>query len=344
MDQIQSKRARRIVVIGASAGGTEALKTLMAGIDEDSPAAFFIVRHIHPESVDLLAQILDRVSKIRVTTAGDGVPIEAATAYVGPPGYHLVVDTDRVRLVRSPLENHFRPSIDTLFRTAAMRHRGRVIGVILSGMLDDGAAGIAAVKVCGGIAIVQDPKDAQFSQMPSNALDAVQADHIAPVSEIPSTINELVLKPPPEDLPGDDGLLAETLFSSNRQPRSTDIGPYTDYSCPDCGGPLHEAGSSGPRRYRCAVGHAYSRLALVDGQQAAIERAMWGAVRLLDERSLMLRRLAAESAERGSTDLTRFYEQRQQEAAEQAVVLRDFLTAPQGSLKPAMDEAAAQAE
>ena len=181
---------RDIVVVGASAGGVEALRTLVAGLPEGFPAALFIVLHV-PPTTSVLPAILARAGKLPAAHARDGDAIEHGRIYVAPPNYHLLLDGDVVRLDRGPRENGHRPAIDPLFRTAAISHGERVAGVILSGSLDDGIAGLAAVKRLGGAVLVQDPTDALYPAMPKSAVEAGIADELLPVASIPSRLVEL---------------------------------------------------------------------------------------------------------------------------------------------------------
>lgn len=300
---------------------------VLSGISPGAPGSFFIVRHIHPESPDLLAGILDRKTGLQAVTAMDGAPIHAATAYVAPPGFHLIVQQNTMRLTRGPRENRARPSIDVLFRSAAVNHGSAVIGVVLSGMQDDGTAGLAAIRDCGGVTVVQDPADAEFPQMPLSAMHAVAPDHVASAEDIPAILNRLMGQtiPANADRPIPPSLLAEVRFAE-KIVRSEPIGRPVDLSCPDCGGPLHLNESEGPARYRCLVGHGYSPLTLVEGQQEATERALWAAVRLLEERSRFLTRLYLESMERGFEKTAQPYQEQQREATEHATRLREILS------------------
>jgi two-component system chemotaxis response regulator CheB len=190
MEQV-SGRAQQVVVIGASAGGIEALRTLVAGLPGDFPAPICIVQHTSPQSPGVLGAILARAGPLTAPDAVNGERPQPGRIYVAPPDFHLVVEPGRLRLTKGPRENRFRPGIDPLFRSAAQVYGPAAIGVILTGNLDDGAAGLWAVKHLGGIAIVQDPSDALFPAMPQNALDHVKADHVVPLSAIPSLLVEL---------------------------------------------------------------------------------------------------------------------------------------------------------
>jgi two-component system chemotaxis response regulator CheB len=175
---------RDIIVVGASSGGVEALIRIVAALPPDLPAAMFIVLHRPRVGPNLLAQILQNVSPLTVADAVDGQAITKGHVYVGPPDRHLLIEQERLRLSRGPKENHSRPAIDPLFRSAAYTYGSRVIGVVLTGNLDDGMAGLWAIKDRGGIAIVQDPKEALFPSMPSSALANVEVDYCLRLDEI----------------------------------------------------------------------------------------------------------------------------------------------------------------
>jgi two-component system chemotaxis response regulator CheB len=184
--------SKDIIVIGASAGGFEALKILVTGLPADLPASVFVVWHLAPEIREsVLAQVLQKNGNLPAAQAIDGEPIRKGHIYVAPPDYHLLVEPDRVRVTRGPKENRFRPAVDPLFRSAAYSYGSRVVGVVLSGALDDGTSGLWTIKFRGGTAIVQDPLDAEFPSMPKSALREVKADYVAPVEEIPGIITRL---------------------------------------------------------------------------------------------------------------------------------------------------------
>jgi two-component system chemotaxis response regulator CheB len=184
-----------VIVIGASAGGIEALRAISRGLPGSLPAALFVVVHVSPGSPSMLPELLNSAGSLEALFAEDEDVIEPSRIYVAPPDHHLLIENGRMRVLRGPRENRHRPAIDPLFRTAARVYGSRVAGVILSGMLDDGTAGLQVVKTCRGIAIVQDPRDAMFSSMPENALKAVQADYVLPLAEIPGVLIDLVREP-----------------------------------------------------------------------------------------------------------------------------------------------------
>jgi two-component system chemotaxis response regulator CheB len=248
-----------IIVIGTSAGGVSALKILVAGLSADLPAAVFIVQHTSAKAPGMLPQILDQVSTVPVAQAIDGEPIRPQRIYLARPDHHLLVTRDQVRVVRGPQENGVRPAIDVLFRSAAA-YGPRVIGVILSGTL-----GLRDVKQQGGIAVVQDPQEAEFPEMPRNALRTVAVDYCLPVAEIPALLGRLIAEPVvDEEIPMPDTLAVEVqiaeqeLTSQELLARVERIGTRTTYTCPECNGTLRQVRPDDTLRFRCHVGHAYT--------------------------------------------------------------------------------------
>src|SRR5262245_35089708 len=291
-----------IVVIGASAGGLEVVKLLLEQLDPDLPAALFIVIHQSAQSPGTMPTILSRHSTLPIVAPTDGTPIRLGQVYLAPPNAHLVVQRDRVRVLRGPPENLHRPSIDTLFRSAAVAYGPRVVGVVLSGTLDDGTAGLEAIKACGGMTVVQDPDEAASPDMPNNALAAVTIDHCLPVNGIATLLNSLSAMPPPAgelDVPVPEHLRVEAEFALLA--RDIDdmgqIGPLSAYICPTCNGALWQVDGEGLLRFRCHVGHAFSAEALLSEQGQAVERALYTALRLLEERSRAARNLARRNLE-----------------------------------------------
>jgi two-component system chemotaxis response regulator CheB len=181
-----------VIVIGASAGGVEPLRYIVRALPADFPAAIFIVMHLSPLSPSVLPNILGTRGRMKVGGAVDGQPIEPANVYVAPPDMHLLVEPGYMRLSRGPRENRHRPAIDPLFRSAARSYGSRVIGIVLTGMLDDGAQGLHVVKSQGGIAIVQDPEEAAFNPMPLSAMKNNHVDYVLKVAEMPKKIMQLV--------------------------------------------------------------------------------------------------------------------------------------------------------
>lgn len=328
---------RDTIVIGASAGGVQALTTLVADLAPDLPAAVFIVLHISAKVPSLLPDILARESKLPVAHAVDGEPIVRGRIYIAPPDQHLIIEEEHVRLVRGPKENLHRPSIDALFRSAA-RWRGlRVIGVVLTGARDDGKVGMRAVKQRGGIAIVQDPSDASFPSMPMSVIREIDVDYSLPLVEIGPWLNQLSHESAAEggrylmpDKLEIETRIAEQKMEADELIASVErIGKISKLTCPDCHGALWEINDENLLRYRCHVGHAYSAQALSEGQSDMLEMALWSAVRALEEQMVLAKRIVerARNANHLQTAIT--FERRAREAEEHSAIIRRVLLSGQ---------------
>ena len=278
-----------IIVIGASAGGVNALPRLIASLPADLPASVFVVLHIPAQGPDLLAEIVGRHAILPVRNGVDGEKIVCGRVYLAPPDQHLQVKGGRVRLSRGPRENRHRPSIDTLFRSAAESYGPRVAGAVLTGYLDDGTAGLNSVKTRGGIAIVQDPKDAIAPAMPQSALRNVKVDHCVPLSDIaPLLVRLATTRTIPRQKKGTPRVEKRHMNPKEMEKR---FGRPTAFVCPECNGPLWETKAGPSLQFRCHVGHAYSPDSLLADHAEGLERALWSAVRTLDEQAALLRRL-----------------------------------------------------
>jgi two-component system chemotaxis response regulator CheB len=301
-----------IIVIGASAGGVRALETLVGGLPSDLQAAVFIVLHIGPRADDLLASILGRAGRLRCASAVDGERIPFGEVRVAPPDYHLMLEYERVVVVRGPKENRSRPAIDTLFRSAARAYGNRVIGVVLTGKLDDGTAGLWAVKRGGGIAVVQDPADAEFPDMPKNARDGVDVDHSVPLKDIADLLTSLTAIP---------AIGGEPIVDEDHEV------PGVVYVCPDCNGPLREIkiGNEKLVRFRCLVGHAFSMMSLLEGHAEATESALWSAVVSLEHEAMFADRAATHALATGEADVATTLANEATRARKQVQVLRGML-------------------
>jgi two-component system chemotaxis response regulator CheB len=321
-----------VIVVGASAGGVEALRRLAASFPGDIPAAVFVVLHIPPQSPSLLPEILTRAGPLPALHPDDGQRIEPGKIYVAPPDRHLLVKPGKVGVVRGPSENRHRPAIDALFRSAARSYGPRVIGVVLTGVLDDGTAGLVAVKIAGGIAVVQDPADAFASGMPRTALRYVEADYVLPIAEIGPLLVRLarepvdgVAAPVPEEMIQEAKLAemdGETMESDDKP------GDPSVFSCPDCGGTLWELQEGDLLRYRCRVGHSYSTDSMDSAQGDSLDRALWAALRALEERSALSRRMMFHARERNLEGLAIPHEKRLRQVEEDADLLRKVLMEP----------------
>jgi two-component system chemotaxis response regulator CheB len=314
--------------MGASAGGHEVLVRLFESLPADLGASIFIVCHLASDAETRLPGVLTRAGRYTVKLAEHGEPIRRDTAYVAPSDRHLLVKQGRVILSRGPRENHWRPSIDALFRSAAVAYGSRVIGIVMSGMLDDGTAGLAAIKQCGGITVVQDPAYATYPEMPATALANVPIDYSLEVQEMRDVLQWLVRQPAGESPPTPPALateacIAETGATDERV--ENHLGTLSPMSCPDCGGPLWHHDDSEHPHFRCRVGHAWSASSLNSGTDGMLESTLWAAVRLFQQRSNIATMMAEREkiANRGRSASA--YERRAAEAAGQARVLREFV-------------------
>jgi two-component system, chemotaxis family, protein-glutamate methylesterase/glutaminase len=308
---------RDIVVIGASAGGVQALKTFVATLPADFQATIFIVLHLPPYSETQMPEILNRAGKLPAVQARNNDPFEKGHIYIAPPDRHLLLKPDKMVLEAGPRENFNRPAIDPLFRSAARSFGPRVIGVVLSGMLDDGTAGLQEIQAAGGIAIVQDPEDALYRSMPENALDHLDVDYREPVSNIGPLLCDLIQQEIPRTIQ-----LSEPPFKTLQL---EDAGAPSVYSCPDCGGVLWELAEPNLVRFRCRVGHTYGPESLSARQSEDVERALWTALTSLEESAAFSRRLAARAWQRGDRHTAFYYEERMKKAEANAAHIRGLL-------------------
>ncbi|MEE6176208.1 chemotaxis protein CheB [Mycobacterium sp. 050134] len=285
---------RGVVAIGASAGGVEALSRLAAGLSADVPYAYLITLHIPAGAPSVLARILDRSGPLPAVAARDGAPLEPGQIYVSVPDRHLLVADHRVVLSQGPTENGHRPAINALFRSVALVFGSRAIGVLLSGVLDDGVLGLAAIRLRGGTTIGQAPDDALFPDMPNNAIEAGVVDRQAAAADIGAVIKELSHREMEDPVTEPDSAmeLENRIAMMSRFATGFDtqkLGPPSGYTCPDCNGSL-VAVSEG--NFRCQVGHAWTTEALFAARDTEVEGALWIALRSMQEKARMARNLA----------------------------------------------------
>ncbi|HEY7605180.1 MAG TPA: chemotaxis protein CheB [Actinomycetes bacterium] len=317
-----------IVVIGASAGGVEALAGLAASLPAGLPAAVLVVLHVPSIGSSALPDILSRHGPLPASHVKDGEPVEPGHIYIAPPDHHLLLRQGHMHLSRGPRENGHRPAVDPLFRSAAREYAARVVGVILSGALDDGTAGLLAIKSRGGIAVVQDPADAIYPGMPGNALEVVEVDHVVPVGAMGEVLARLAGEPaaqPPGPTPADLEVEVEVDEFSLEAMEGEHAGEPSGFSCPDCNGVLWGIDDGGMHRFRCRVGHAWSPEALLARQREALEAALWIALRSLEERAALARRLAGPARDRGHRLTAARFEEQATEAQGAARVVRELL-------------------
>jgi two-component system chemotaxis response regulator CheB len=286
---------RNIVVVGASAGGVTALQTLVAGLPTTFPATLLVVLHVPAHTPSQLHSILARVCALPVTAAEDGDPIIPGHVYVARTDRHLLLEADRIRVTRGPKENRMRPAVDVLFRSAAYTFGPQAIGIVLSGMLDDGTAGLWAIKDRGGVALVQSPEDAEHASMPQSAIQHVAVDAVLPAAAIPARLVELTrdsftrvsAAPAPE-------MQIETriaLEGNALQGGIMELGAVSSNTCPECHGVLVRIHEGAIVRYRCHTGHAFSLQTLLADVNEEIDATLWGALRAIEERILLLREM-----------------------------------------------------
>jgi two-component system chemotaxis response regulator CheB len=321
-----------LVVIGASAGGVEALKTLVSALPEDLPAAVLVVLHVPPYGSSVLPAILDRAGQLPARHAAAGDVTVAGQILVAPPDHHLFVDDSSVQLTRGARENGHRPAVDVLFRSAARARGAAVISVVLSGVLDDGTAGAVAIRQHGGLVLVQDPADASYPAMPQNVLAHLTPDHVASAAELGQLIDQLcraadgpaqrqpVSQPPSAELTDTELDMATLAEETYDEP-----GSASGFSCPDCAGTLFKISDGVLTRFRCRVGHAWSPQSLLGEQSLQLETALWMALRSLEEKAALARQLAANAQSRGSQLSAGRFTNQAEDAAQAARLIRQLL-------------------
>lgn len=318
--------AKPLVVIGASSGGLEALRELARALPADFPAPIAVVQHTSPQAPGVLHQILSRSGELTAVSPRDGERLVPGRIYVAPPDVHLLIEPGRVRVTKGPRENRFRPAIDPLFRTAAQVFGPAAIGVILTGNLDDGTAGLWAIKQLGGIAIVQDPEDALYPSMPQSAMQHVQVDYSVPIRDLAPLLvrlTEVEAPAPARAVP--DRMEIEVRIAREEDPMAAgvlEIGEPSTFACPECHGVLLQLKEGTRVRFRCHTGHAYSIESLLAEIDEAVEAALWNTIRSMQEGTMLMQEMAKHvEAEHPATDVEKLAA-RARELQEQADALR----------------------
>jgi len=290
----------KVIVIGSSAGGVVALKELIASLPADFEVPIFIVQHIAPQVHSYLPEILNNAGLLKAKHPEDGELIKKGHIYIAPPDHHLLIEENSILVKKGPKENRFRPSVDALFRSAAYTYKKGVIGVILTGMLDDGTSGMWAINQMGGVTIVQDPLDAMYRSMPQNVLEQVNVDYIVPLAYIPELLTGLTdieMEELPIQKEDTNKELMKMEIDIAAQQNSFErgiisMGEQSSLTCPECGGALNTLTEGKITRYRCHTGHAYSSESLLEEVTEAVEIKVWQAIRSLEERIMLLEKSA----------------------------------------------------
>jgi two-component system, chemotaxis family, protein-glutamate methylesterase/glutaminase len=315
---------RDIIVVAASAGGLEPLRTLLAAMPADLPASVLVVLHIPATGGRTLPRILDRAGPLSAAAAVDGERLKPGRVYVAPPDRHMMVVNGVVRLSRGPRQNGVRPAADPLFRSAALFGGPRVIGVVLSGALDDAALGSATVERRGGVVIVQDPDEASYDSMPRSALAAAEHAVIQRAGKAAALITRLAgeeVEMRSGDPDGELEIEVSGLLAGDPQ-TITETRQYSGFICPDCGGPLYHAVEDRAESYDCLVGHKWSPQTLLEEQANSVERALWLAIRSLDERARLTQGLAEAARQQGHVLSAGRFHEVSKEAIQAADVIR----------------------
>ena len=323
---------RDIFVIGASAGGVAGLQRLVGGLPEDFPGSLFVVLHLSPHSTGAIPEILTRAGPLHAANARHNETIAPGRIYVAPPDRHLLLASPgRVQLGHGPRENRFRPAVDPLFRSAALAFGPRVTGIVLTGGLDDGTAGLCAVKQAGGMAIVQDPNEAEAPSMPASAMRHVAVDHCLGIDAIAALLPRLATEPVEaagriaEFRSMSKDIALEVHVAADERQREAAIRRLGDpslFTCPDCHGSLLQMRNATPPRFRCHTGHAFTAVSLEAELAERIEASAWSAIRSLEEHAMLLNQLADESDRASAAEIARL-RARAERALKRAALVRE---------------------
>jgi two-component system chemotaxis response regulator CheB len=308
---------RKLIVLGGSAGGVEALSTLLKDLPADFPAPVLAVIHIG-ESENMLVEVLQRSTKLQVSSPTEPEPLADGRVYIAPPNRHLIVRDGCVLAAHGPRENRHRPAIDALFRSAARAYRSKVIAVILTGALDDGVAGSLAVEARGGTIVVQDPAQARNPDMPANVLRQIKTNYCLALSDIPPLLIKLSSTGEPIAHSKPTAAQCASLSEDESLPTTEPL----DYTCPECNGALLRIPSGESEQFRCNVGHIYSLESFTMAHSNAVERALWMALQRLNEKRSLHDHLARSTKD---PDLRRRYQENAAAAAEDIRLLKEIL-------------------
>jgi two-component system chemotaxis response regulator CheB len=319
---------RDIVAIGGSAGAVEATRQLLRQLPADLPAAVVLTIHRGAERPSFLPEILEADGPLRAVQAEEGMELRHGRVHVAPPDRHLLIGPGHLHVRRGPKENRTRPAIDPMFRSAAVTLSTQVIGIIFSGALDDGTAGLLTIRRCGGIGVAQEPKEARHPGMPWSAIRAGAVDHVCPIRLMAPLLARLVTEPAPPPPVPPERLRMEALIAAQElrmKPDHDPVGTLSPLTCPDCHGALREINDEGFLRFRCHTGHAFSAESLRSAQTDAWERALYDAQRVQEEQLALLRRMALDAIDQGRAEHARNYEARARGYEEGVEIIRGLL-------------------
>jgi two-component system chemotaxis response regulator CheB len=328
---IETAHPKFLVVIGASAGGLDALAEMVQTLQKGMDVAYCIILHLSRIAIgDFVVHRLSQVTAMHCSLAVDGAAVEADNIYVARPNQHMLVKDNKILLGSGPEENRFRPSIDVLFRSAAVAYSSHAIGIILSGMLDDGTSGMWAIKRSDGTCVVQDPNQAEYPDMPLSVVNNMEVDHILALADIGPVIAEIIKlkkgrrKPVPKDVITESKIAEHTAVGID-DVRKLDV-DQSIFACPDCGGGLWEIRNDIIKRYRCHIGHAYTERDLVLKQAETASATLWTALRMMEERKHLLRKMQHESEKKGHKSESTRQVEKQNELAHHIDTLKDILS------------------
>jgi two-component system chemotaxis response regulator CheB len=319
---------RDILALGTSAGGVEALLFLARSFAPDFPASVFVTIHLASQFRSSLDEVLDRAGPLPTVFAQDGDAVRKSCIYIAPVDRHLIIEGDRIVLGHGSRENNSRPAIDPMMRSVAACCGSRAVGVVLTGTLSDGASGLWAINQCGGLTVVQDPGDAAFSDMPMNALNRIQPDHVVTLAAMPKLLASLALQPAGEPMPVPESIGFEIEIAKGGHAAIEDmdrVGPRSGLACPDCHGVMWEIDEGDLTRYRCHVGHTYTAEMMSLALDENLRRALGSALRALEERRALARKLERQAEQNAQPHLARSWAQRAAEFQRELNIIRDSI-------------------
>ena len=328
-------QAKYVVVIGASAGGLNALSEMVRHLVPQNDCAYCIVLHLSRKGIgDYVVHTLQKATALHCSMATDGVVLEPDHIYVAVPNQHMIIKDGKIMLGSGPEENRWRPSIDILFRSAAVTYGSNATGVILSGLLDDGTSGMWAIKRSGGICIVQDPEEAEYPDMALSVINHMEVDFVSALVEIGPQIAQIFAiggRPrtsAPEDVILESAIAERTAIGID-DVRKLDV-EQSLFACPDCGGGLWDVKNDVIRRYRCHIGHAYTEADLILRQATAAGNTLWVALRMMEERKHLLKKMEIQNTQKGYKSLADAQITKQEELTVHITKLKEILRDLQG--------------